>query len=261
MQVKGTIDMTYVDTARGEFSRTFKVLVAGASLCSGLALSLWATQQPELWKWLPAIFCFSVIGVVTLPGRFARPCGYFVASCVVAWSLWALWLGLTGTESILGALLFAGLFGMPAARYLLFGIAPSPESGSPATQVHVVRTSSFEVEPGEDAQTNPGLYGRAFSKFVAEGLRAQGEPVEAVIPEDFGWCVLLGKKPARRWVGCVSREGSTEEWIAFAVVEQHFLGRLFGRFDARAEQSRLSTLLGEVVRGSPGLVSYSTNEQ
>lgn len=197
--------MTYVDTARGEFSRTFKVLVAGASLCSGLALSLWATQQPELWKWLPAIFCFSVIGVVTLPGRFARPCGYFVASCVVALSLWALWLGLTGTESILGALLFAGLFGLPAARYLLFGVAPSPESGSPATQVHVVTMSSFEVEPGEDAQTNPGLYGRAFSKFVAEGLRARGEPVEAVIPEDFGWCVLLGKKPARRWVGCEPR--------------------------------------------------------
>ena len=253
--------MTYVETASGGFSRTFKVLVAGASICSGLALSLWATQQPELWKWLPAIFCFAVTGVVTLPDRFARPCGYFVASCVMALSIWALWLGLTGTESILGALLFAGLFGLPAARYLLFGVAPSPKSGSAAMQVHVVRTSAFEVEPGEDAQTNPGLYGRAFARFVAEGLRARGETVEAVIPEDFGWCVLLGEKPARRWVACVSRDGSTEEWIAFAVVEQRILGRLFGRFDAGAEQAKLSSLLGEVVRGSPGLVSYSTEDQ
>lgn len=253
--------MTYVETASGGFSRTFKVLVASASFCGGLALSLWATQQPDLWTWLPAIFCFAVTGVVTLPGRFARPCAYFVASCVMALSIWALWLGVTGTESILGALLFAGLFGLPAARYLLFGVAPSPKTGSAATEVHVVRTSAFEVEPGEDAQTNPGLYGRAFAQFVAEGLGARGEAVEAVIPEDFGWCVLLGGKSARRWVACVRRDGSTDEWIAFAVVEQRIIERLFSRFDVGAEHSRLSSLVGEVVRGSPGLVSCSTEDR
>ena len=54
-----------------------------------------------------------------------------------------------------------------------------------SVECHVIQTTAF----AEDAGTNPGRFGRAFANFVADGLRARGESVEAVAPEDFGWCV------------------------------------------------------------------------
>lgn len=47
-----------------------------------------------------------------------------------------------------------------------------------------VETSFFEIEPGEDQETNPGVYGRAFAHWLADRLRSRGEPVEQVLAED-----------------------------------------------------------------------------
>jgi hypothetical protein len=43
-----------------------------------------------------------------------------------------------------------------------------------------VETSFFEIEPGEDADTNPGIYGRAFANWTAERLKAHGESIEKI---------------------------------------------------------------------------------
>jgi len=124
-------------------------------------------------------------------------------------------------------------------------------------ECHVIRTNAFPIEPGEDADTNPGRYGRAFAQFVADGMRAKGELVEDIVPEDFGWCVRLGRNPFR-WVGCGNRDGETEEWMAFAVVEAGLVKRLVGEASIAQERSRLSRLVLEVVRAAPGVTSCST---
>ena len=50
-------------------------------------------------------------------------------------------------------------------------------------------SSLFQVEPGEDDQTNPGRYGRQLALWLAERLRERGHAVEGVTPEDWGWRV------------------------------------------------------------------------
>jgi hypothetical protein len=115
-------------------------------------------------------------------------------------------------------------------------------------ECHVIWTTAFPIDPGEDAETNPGRYGRAFAQFVADGLRAKGELVEDIIPEDFGWCVRLGRNPSR-WIGCGNRDGETEEWMAFAVVEAGLLGRLFGKTNIAEETSRLSRCRSHKFKG------------
>jgi hypothetical protein len=127
-------------------------------------------------------------------------------------------------------------------------------------ECHVIETVAFAVEPEEDAGTNPGRHGRAFANFVAEQFRARGEAVEAVAPEDFGWCVLLGRKPAKRFICCGNRDGRTDAWMAFAVVETGLVGRLFGSVNVEAEANRLSRLLADVLQAAPGVTAYSTED-
>jgi hypothetical protein len=122
---------------------------------------------------------------------------------------------------------------------------------------HFVTTDHFAVEPGEDAQTNPGIYGRAFAHWLAARLRERGEPVEEVIPEDFGWCVMLRRTPYRLWIACGNRDGSTTEWGAYVVAEPSLVGRLFRHVDPEPEIARLTGLLEQIVLSIPGASNHS----
>jgi hypothetical protein len=65
------------------------------------------------------------------------------------------------------------------------------------------RSSLFEIEPGEDEETNPLRFGRQLARWLRERLVAEGRAVEEVVPEDWGWCLVVQRKPFLLWVGCV----------------------------------------------------------
>jgi hypothetical protein len=116
---------------------------------------------------------------------------------------------------------------------------------------YAVTTDCFAIEPGEDETTNPGIYGKQFAAWIAERLRARGEGVAGVVAEDFGWCVMLGSEPVRRWIACGNRAESATEWLAYVVAEPTLLQRLIRRVDARPEVARLSTVLESILREVP----------
>jgi hypothetical protein len=122
---------------------------------------------------------------------------------------------------------------------------------------YCVTTVHFAVEPGEDGETNPGIYGRAFARWLAARLRERGESIEEIIPEDFGWCVILRRKPYLLWLACGNRDGSTTEWGAYVVAEPSLVGRLFRRIDPGPEVARLSVLLEQIVLSIPGASNHS----
>lgn len=43
-------------------------------------------------------------------------------------------------------------------------------------------SSAFPVTPGEDEETNPGIYGRELASWISEQLRAVGLHAGSVIP-------------------------------------------------------------------------------
>jgi hypothetical protein len=57
------------------------------------------------------------------------------------------------------------------------------------------RSTLFEIEPGEDEETNPLCYGRQFSRWLRDRLVSEGRIVEEVIPEDWGWCLVIQRRP------------------------------------------------------------------
>lgn len=111
----------------------------------------------------------------------------------------------------------------------------------------------FKPMHGEEEETNPGRYGKALAQWLAENLRARGVPVEDVIPEDFGWVVMLSRKPFMLWLGCGNTDGNTTEWSVFPIAEISMVQRLFKRVNPAPEIEKLRCHLSELVLSIPGV--------
>ena len=109
----------------------------------------------------------------------------------------------------------------------------------------------FQVEPGEDAQTNPGIFGKALAHWLAEQLRRRGVPVLDVVAEDWGWCVTVKTQPLRLGVACASFDGSTTRWRAFVFAERGPLQWVRRSGDPRAEVAELRSHLAAVIAAVP----------
>lgn len=118
-------------------------------------------------------------------------------------------------------------------------------------------TDFFQREHGETEETNPGCYGKALAQWLAKNLRERGVAVEGVIPEDFGWVVMVSRKPFMLWLGCGNTDGSTTEWHVFAVAERSILQRLFKRGNPEPEIEELVAHLVALVPSIPNVTNIA----
>jgi len=125
---------------------------------------------------------------------------------------------------------------------------------STGTQV-TFSSEFFKPAPGEDEQTNPGRFGNALAEWLAERLKERGVSIEGVIPEDFGWVVMISRKPCMLWLGCGNTDGSTTEWSLFPVAEPSLLQRIFKSVDPASEIEKLKSHLIELVPLIPGVAN------
>jgi hypothetical protein len=122
---------------------------------------------------------------------------------------------------------------------------------------HLIRSSGFPIEPGEDADTNPGVFGRSLAKYLAAQMQARGWNVESIIPEDFGYCVVLARKPFLLWIGCGNRSDRTDEWIAFAAAEGARIRRALRIVNPAKHIDHVSAARGEIMKSAPESTGYS----
>jgi hypothetical protein len=123
-----------------------------------------------------------------------------------------------------------------------------------------IETTYFKPESGEDQESNPGRYGRAFANWLAERFRARGEPVEQVLGADWGWCVMLRRQPYLLYVGCGNRSERTDEWGAFVEAKPGLWQKLFYRVDDRPVVARVHQVLSEIVREVPQVTKVWTED-
>ncbi len=114
------------------------------------------------------------------------------------------------------------------------------------------KTDKFEIVEGEDSETNPRRFGRQFAEWLRGILISKGYPVEEVIAEDWGWCVMCSRKPFMLWVGCGNVQdyettkpsdpipkGSDVTWTCYVTAEPPILARLFKRVDTTSAVEKL----------------------
>jgi hypothetical protein len=111
-------------------------------------------------------------------------------------------------------------------------------------QIHV-QSSRFAIEPGEDEEVNPGIYGRQFSTWLAGELPAFGWLVKRTIAEDFGRLVEVEHQCFRVYVACANGHDGEQSWQAFTIVEG---GGLRGIFANSTKCQIADQLLADVER-------------
>jgi hypothetical protein len=124
--------------------------------------------------------------------------------------------------------------------------------------VYRFASTLFEIEPGEDEEINPRMYGRQLAAWLKTQLEACGYAVEPVIAEDWGRCLM--------WVGCgnetdyaTAQPGDPPPpaedvvWVCSAEAEIPLWKRLFKRPDPSAALARLDADLKRILDDEPGI--------
>jgi hypothetical protein len=121
------------------------------------------------------------------------------------------------------------------------------------------KSSLFEIEPGEDDEINPGIYGRQLAAWMKQRLEARGYAVDDVINEDWGRCLMCQRSPFSLWVGVGSvTETETKNevvWHCFAVTEGGLRMRMFGKKnEIEATRAKLDAALVSILRAEPAIL-------
>lgn len=114
----------------------------------------------------------------------------------------------------------------------------------------IFECADFGVTPGEDLETNPGLFGKSLARWLAEQLHAAGFPVGAVFAEDYGWCIPVGAKPHTLHVVC---QGDGNTWQVCAFADFQFIARLLGRDRSGASLAEVFAAIRRCLESAPSV--------
>lgn len=124
------------------------------------------------------------------------------------------------------------------------------------------KSDLFDIEPGEDDDINPRIYGRQLANWLKQRLEESGYKVEPVILEDWGRCLMLTRDPFRLWIGCgnvtdleddaaAAPAGTEVVWTCFTEAEIPFWKRLFGKPDTGPAIEKLTATLESIFANEP----------
>lgn len=126
------------------------------------------------------------------------------------------------------------------------------------------RSDLFDIEPGEDEEINPRIYGRQLAAWLRLRLEEAGYAVEPVIAEDWGRCLVVSRKPFLLWVGCgnvMDYEGTRDDdplpagrdvvWTCFTEAEVPLWKRLLKRPDTAPTLARLDAAVSSILESEP----------
>jgi len=125
-------------------------------------------------------------------------------------------------------------------------------------------SSLFEIEPGEDKEINPGIYGKQLAEWLATRLKARGYDPQ-VIAEDWGRCLMCSRDPFWLWIGCANLQDpdSTDEnppkkediiWHCFVECEVPFWKRIFKKVNTEPYREKLCQDLSSILTSEPQIV-------
>jgi hypothetical protein len=125
-------------------------------------------------------------------------------------------------------------------------------------------SDAFPVAEGEDAATNPGIYGKALAEWVAAKLNERGLSAKAPYAEDWGWCVEVSGHPNPTGVACAgeAEEGAKPTWRVYAFVDLGLLARFRGGKEAaQGTVDQLSGNLKEILSTTRSISKLLIDEE
>lgn len=86
------------------------------------------------------------------------------------------------------------------------------------------------------------------AKKFSEGTNFENPEV---LGEDWGWCLMLQRKPFPLWVGCGNRFDTTNEWGAFVTAEPSLFFKMGHGADVKRKVDESFKMLNLYLRELP----------
>jgi hypothetical protein len=125
----------------------------------------------------------------------------------------------------------------------------------------VFNSTDFPVIPHEDDELNPGILGRSVADWIKEILRGTRFEITEDINEDFGYCLMVHRRPYWLWVGCsgfsdydypeneLTKEIAESfplesiEWNIWVTSERGYISKLLNKDNRKSDIRELHALL------------------
>lgn len=118
------------------------------------------------------------------------------------------------------------------------------------TQV-TFRSNTFPPYDGEQAQINPGLWGKRLAEYFVEKLKETGIETEEIIPEDWGWYIPIKNEGFRLAICCGHQDGDDDEFLCFTEPDKPIVKKLFKKIDATEQLGRLVAAMEKILAADP----------
>lgn len=133
-------------------------------------------------------------------------------------------------------------------------------------------STAFPVFPHEDEELNPGILGRSVADWIKESLIGTKFQITEDINEDFGYCLMVHRRPYWLWVGCAGssdfeyeENGLDEnvaasfplnsiEWTIWVATEWGLLSKFLMRDQRSRDKTKLLDLLKTKLSKLPHVV-------
>jgi len=121
-------------------------------------------------------------------------------------------------------------------------------------------SAAFPIAEDEDAETNPGIFGKSLAEWLSRHLRDFGVSTGKPFAEDWGWCIELRDQKYRTGLACASEDDERTTWRVFAFLDLGFLGQFRGKEAAALDVNDLLGKVRELLSNEPSVTNLRSDE-
>jgi len=120
------------------------------------------------------------------------------------------------------------------------------------TQVEF-RSDAFPAYESEAEEVSPGRFGKRLAEFLRDGLKRQGEAVEGIFAEGWGWVVAIANPGYRLWIGVGNYEEYPDGFLCFIEPHEEHVRKLWRKIPTGERVALLQKRVDAVLRQHGGI--------
>jgi len=114
------------------------------------------------------------------------------------------------------------------------------------TQV-TFRSAKFPAYEGEEDETNPGVWGKRLTEYLAAQLSARDITTDPAIAEDWGWILPVRNDAFPTALCCGHQDGDQDEFLVFTEPSKPFVRRGFKKVVTTAQLQKLTNVVDAIL--------------
>ncbi len=115
------------------------------------------------------------------------------------------------------------------------------------------RSLAFPAYAHENAEVNPGRWGRRLAEFLQGQLARENIATHLIRPADWGVRVVLRNPGFPLWIGCGNHADLEDGYLCFIEPGRPSIRRWFRRIDTGPAVTRIADALDRILRAHPDI--------